>query len=212
MEPTMTFTNTESVYIFIGCAVIMLLFHILASVVLRLFDNEEWLEDNMSFYTIVGIISLMTSFFIAYNMKLTDEMRIAMAEQSLQQEKERLKENRKEAQLQARLSAIEAERLALRNNSSGITRSVQDLDKAKPRGKDTPSMPIDKQTELILSGLWLGASFFLQRLFSKVFKDKGYALLTVCAAGFLLAFFTANYFLLGGSVTGGIMGSVGDRG
>ena len=83
---------------------------------------------------------------------------------------------------------------------------------APPVQPRTPSAPIDDQTKLILSGLWLGACFFLQRVFEKLFKDKGYALLTVCAAGFLLAFFTANYFLLGGSVTGGVMGSVGDRG
>ena len=51
----------------------------------------------------------------------------------------------------------------------------------------------------------------LQKLFDKVFKDKSRALLAVCAIGFLLAFFTANYFLLGGSVTGGLIGSVGDR-
>ena len=83
---------------------------------------------------------------------------------------------------------------------------------ALSKGKGAPSAPIDEQTKLILSGLWLGACFFLQRVFEKFFQDKGYALLTVCAAGFLLAFFTANYFLLGGSVTGGLMGSVGDRG
>ena len=60
------------------------------------------------------------------------------------------------------------------------------------------------ETSLLGSNLLVG-------LFEKLFKDKGYALLTVCAVGFLLAFFTANYFLLGGSVTGGLMGS-GDRG
>ena len=78
--------------------------------------------------------------------------------------------------------------------------------------KSSPKVPLDEQKKLILSGLWLGACFFLQRIFEKLFKDKGYALLTVCAVGFILAFFTANYFLLGGSVTGGLMGSVGDRG
>lgn len=69
----------------------------------------------------------------------------------------------------------------------------------------------DDKSKLILSGLWLGVCFFLQRLFEKVFHDKGYALLAVCAAGFLIAFFSANYFLLGGSVTGGLIGATGSR-
>jgi hypothetical protein len=85
------------------------------------------------------------------------------------------------------------------------------LSVVSPARSQAPSAPVDDQTRLILSGLWLGACFFLQRVFEKLFKDKGYALLTVCAGGFLLAFFTANYFLLGGSVTGGLMGSVGER-
>ena len=87
---------------------------------------------------------------------------------------------------------------------------IQTQPQAQPQpGKQ--SDPIDEQTKLILSGIWLCFAFFLQRLFEKMFADKGYALLAVCAAGFLLAFFTANYFLLGGSVTGGIMGSVGNQ-
>ena len=52
----------------------------------------------------------------------------------------------------------------------------------------------------------------LQRVFEKLFKDRGYALFTICVAGFLLAFYTANYFLVGGSFIGGIMGSLGNRG
>ena len=90
--------------------------------------------------------------------------------------------------------------------------SEPQMTSAPPAQPRAPTTPIDEQTKLILSGLWLGACFFLQRVFEKLFKDKGYALLTVCAAGFLLAFFTANYFLVGGSVTGGLIGSVGDRG
>jgi hypothetical protein len=86
-----------------------------------------------------------------------------------------------------------------------------EMSNASPATPQAPGAPVDDQTRLVLSGLWLGACFFLQRVFEKLFKDKGYALLTVCAAGFLLAFFTANYFLLGGSVTGGLMGSVGER-
>ena len=69
----------------------------------------------------------------------------------------------------------------------------------------TPSDEDEKYT-FILSGLWLMVSFFMQRLFERIFDNRGYALLTVCAVGFLLAFLTANYFLLGGSVTGGLMG------
>jgi hypothetical protein len=86
-----------------------------------------------------------------------------------------------------------------------------EMSNASPAPRPSPGTSVDDQTRLVLSGLWLGACFFLQRIFEKLFKDKGYALLTVCAAGFLLAFFTANYFLLGGSVTGGLMGSVGER-
>lgn len=82
----------------------------------------------------------------------------------------------------------------------------------KTQGPNSPNPPMDKQTELILSGLWLGVCFFLQQVFEKTFKDKRLALLTVCALGFLIAFFTANYFLVGGSITGGLIGSVGDRG
>ncbi len=85
------------------------------------------------------------------------------------------------------------------------------MSSASPSKPQEPGAPVDDQRRLVLSGLWLGACFFLQRVFEKLFKDKGYALLTVCAAGFLLAFFTANYFLLGGSVTGGLMGAAGDR-
>ena len=114
--------------------------------------------------------------------------------------------------------------------SSELTKAREELARLKREGVDysklsepqmssaplaparAPQTPVDEQTKLILSALWLGACFFLQRVFEKLFSDKGYALLTVCAAGFLLAFFTANYFLLGGSVTGGLMGSVGDRG
>jgi hypothetical protein len=64
----------------------------------------------------------------------------------------------------------------------------------------------DEKYTFILSGLWLMVSFFMQRLFERIFDNRGYALLTVCAVGFLLAFLTSNYFLLGGSVTGGLMG------
>jgi len=103
----------------------------------------------------------------------------------------------------------------LRNSPESLSEleaARAELRALKANGPREQSAPIDDQTKLILSGLWLGACFFLQRVLEKLFKDKGYALLTVCAAGFLLAFFTANYFLLGGSVTGGLMGSVGDRG
>jgi hypothetical protein len=86
-----------------------------------------------------------------------------------------------------------------------------EMSTASPGTPQAPGTPLGDQTRLVLSGLWLGACFFLQKLFEKMFKGKGYALLTVCAIGFLLAFFTANYFLLGGSVTGGLMGLLGER-
>ena len=185
----------------------------------------------LTFLVIVIVVGLYAD--KAYEeLTLTSDERVARAEKQFQQEKAELEEAHrqeiKEAQNQVKLAEIESKRLALYNDSAKNEEHAQELEKAKAKlktiktqgvdysalskGKGAPSAPIDEQTKLILSGLWLGACFFLQRVFEKFFQDKGYALLTVCAAGFLLAFFTANYFLLGGSVTGGLMGSVGDRG
>ena len=95
--------------------------------------------------------------------------------------------------LNLRLS-LQAPRLALHSGSSKNEEHTQELEKAKAKlktikaqgvdysalskGKEAPSAPIDDQTKLILSGLWLGACFFLQRVFEKFFQDKGNALLT----------------------------------
>jgi hypothetical protein len=181
------------------------------------------------------------AFLIFSDIDRTPEERIAIAEQEFQAEKLAIEEAHKkeiiEAQTQVKLAEIEAKKMKLYKDSSKskahsdkLAQLRSDLSSMKARGADysklsrptmsvgatpppqSPSEPEDEQTKLILSGLWLGACFFLQRLFEKIFEDKGHALLGVCALGFLIAFFTANYFLLGGSVTGGIMGSVGDRG
>ena len=75
-----------------------------------------------------------------------------------------------------------------------------------------PQQPsVDEKIRFILSAFWLGVSFFLQRLLEKFFQDKGYALLIVCATGFLVAFLTTSYFLVGSSFTGGLFGSMRDR-
>lgn len=205
-----------------------------------LFKEEDPRErrETLSFITIFifSIFVGCVSAYVYHELTLSPDERIARAEQQFQLEKEELEEAHrqeiKEAQTQVKLAEIEAKRLALYNDSA----STRELEKAKaelarlraegadysklsqpkmssasPSKPQEPGAPVDEQRRLVLSGLWLGACFFLQRVFEKLFKDKGYALLTVCAAGFLLAFFTANYFLLGGSVTGGLMGAAGDR-
>lgn len=161
--------------------------------------------------------------------------RIEIAKVQAERAKQRKQEIPKEvveqiAQANKQLERLQKTPSVTEGTSSELTKAREELARLKREGVDysklsepqmssaplaparAPQTPVDDQTKLILSALWLGACFFLQRIFEKVFKDKGYALLTVCAAGFLLAFFTANYFLLGGSVTGGLMGSVGDRG
>ena len=202
--------------------------------------DDSWAEFKRLHIALLTVLlgGLAVTLLVIASIHLYEEAtppsdkRIARAERQFQQEKAELEEAHhqeiKEAQIQIKLAEIEAKRLALYNDSAKNGEHAQELEKAKAKlktiksqgvdysslskGKEVPSEPVDEQTKLILSGLWLGACFFLQRVFEKVFKDKGYALLTVCAAGFLLAFFTANYFLVAASGTGGIMGSVGDRG
>jgi len=178
---------------------------------------------------LVGLVGV-TAKYSYDELTLSPDERVARAEQQFQLEKEELEEAHrqeiKEAQAQVKLAEIEAKRLALYNDSTKNEEQTQEIERAKAKLKTIKAQgvnysklsqpresggPVDNQRRLVLSGLWLGACFFLQRVFEKLFKDKGYALLTVCAAGFLLAFFTANYFLLGGSVTGGLMGAAGDR-
>ena len=161
---------------------------------------------------VVSLIVTVAGFYAYKELSLSSDERIARAEKQFQQEKAELEEAHrqeiKEAQNQVKLAEIESKRLALYNDSAKNGEHTQELEKAKAKlktikaqgvdysalskGKEAPSAPIDDQTKLILSGLWLGACFFLQRMFEKLFKDKGYAILTVCALGFLLAFFTAN--------------------
>ena len=168
-----------------------------------------------------------------YFLYKTPEYLIKYEEALFKKEKQEIEDAHQQeilkAQQQLKLAEIRSKRSSLRNNESSSQRHSAEITQLKnkiqaitAKGADysklsqatisnSKSEPVDEQNKLILSAIWLGACFFLQRLFEKLFKDKGYALLTVCATGFLLAFFTANYFLLGGSVTGGIMGSVGDR-
>jgi len=179
-------------------------------------------------YITLFIFTTYIVFMVSSN-RLTPEQKVERAERGYQAEKKAIEEAHeyklREARAQVKLAEIEAKRRALYNegeHDNQLAKAQAELSSLQAKGADysklsqatissSKSEPVDEQTKLILSALWLGACFFLQRIFEKLFKDKGYALLTVCAAGFLLAFFTANYFLLGGSVTGGIMGSVGDR-
>ena len=178
--------------------------------------------------TLAAIISLVACFTYS-EITMSPEQKVARAEKIYQTNKIAIEKDHeyklREAKSQVKLAEIEAKQRALYGeleHDKQLAKAQDDLRSLQAKGADysklsqatissSKSEPADEQTKLVLSALWLGACFFLQRLFEKLFKDKGYALLTVCAAGFLLAFFTANYFLLGGSVTGGIMGSVGDR-
>jgi hypothetical protein len=88
------------------------------------------------------------------------------------------------------------------------TAAIQMPDQSIENGSEGSQGDSEKEKfEFLLNGLWIGAAFFLQRLLEKLLENRGYAMLMVCAIGFLLAFFTANYFLLGSSVLGGSMGS-----
>ena len=186
----------------------------------------------MAFFLVLEIYSICflafwTARYIHGELTITPEEKVARAESIYQAKKKAIEDaydyKLREAKAQVKLAEIEAKQRALYNENSAtnikhdeqLAKAQAELSSLQAKGADysklSQTKPVDEQTKLILSALWLGACFFLQRLFERLFHDKGYALLTVCAAGFLLAFFTANYFLLGGSVTGGIMGSVGDR-
>lgn len=174
---------------------------------------------------LVVIFSLYTAVVVLYNQGDT-ELQLAMEHARLEDSKARRAQELKDAQTRIKIAKVRAENMKLTTqgapDSTELIQAKAELARlqaghraqvssAPPSTSREPGAPIDDQRRLVLSGLWLGACFFLQRVFEKLFKDKGYALLTVCAAGFLLAFFTANYFLLGGSVTGGLMGAAGDR-
>lgn len=194
---------------------------------------EDFDDYESSMFTGFAIIPIVIMFTYS-ELTISPEQKVARAEKIYQAKKEAIDKDHeyklREAKAQVKLAEIEAKQRALYSGKSEtniehdkqLAKAQADLRSLQAKGADysklspatissSKSEPVDEQNRLILSALWLGACFFLQRLFEKLFKDKGYALLTVCAAGFLLAFFTANYFLLGGSVTGGIMGSVGDR-
>ena len=185
-------------------------------------------------YIATCFLAFWTARYIHGELTITPEEKVARAESIYQAKKKAIEDaydyKLREAKAQVKLAEIEAKQRALYNENSAtnikhdeqLAKAQAELSSLQAKGADysklsqatissSKSEPVNEQTKLILSALWLGACFFLQRLFERLFHDKGYALLTVCAAGFLLAFFTANYFLLGGSVTGGIMGSVGDR-
>ena len=163
------------------------------------------------FGSFVLISLILSKGFCGDKAESTIEPQTEMAEKSNQEAKKAHEQMVKLAELNAKLLDLSNEQSQKLEEARSKLKALQES-----RGNiSSPSAPVndpnDDQTELILSALWLGFSFFLQRLFEKIFHDKGYALLTVCAAGFLLAFFTANYFLFGGSVTGGFMGYVGER-
>ena len=127
-----------------------------------------------------------------------------------------------QAKADAKIARLKAEERRLRDASPPVAVIVAESKarraqtrlaraKNKPATLHTsPALHLE-QIKIIISGLWLAVCFFLQRLLEKAFRDKGYALLTVCTLGFFIAFLTANYILLGSSVTGGIIGSVGHR-
>lgn len=156
-------------------------------------------------------------FFCEFN--LSDQEKITRAERFLKLEKASLKLERKKqiqaAKTKVKLAKIEARRQALYkslkvNENANKVKTKQKIVKPKriTRSKSKDFLLDNEKKHLIISALWLGACFFLQRLFEKLFHDKGYALLSVCAVGFLIAFFTANYFLLPGSISGGLIGAV----
>lgn len=128
---------------------------------------------------------------------------------SKQQEIERLKlqaENLKLKQAISQELALRTQRETARKVKPAAAMQVPNQS-AESGSEDGQGESEKEKFEFLLNGLWIGAAFFLQRLLEKLFENRGYAMLTVCAIGFLLAFFTANYFLLGGSVVGGSMGS-----
>lgn len=195
--------------------------------------NSKFRKIELILFILVTIASPV-AYFTYSELTMSPEQKIARAEKIYQKNKIAIEKDHeyklREARSQVKLAEIEAKQRALYSGNSAtnikhdkqLAKAQAELSSLQAKGADysklsqatissSKSEPVDEQTKLVLSALWLGACFFLQRLFEKLFEDKGYALLTVCAAGFLLAFFTANYFLLGGSVTGGIMGSVGDR-
>lgn len=194
------------------------------------FEVKDAFSKTIVFPVLLTLLTIGGE-YVYFASSMTYDDQIFCSEVQFKKEKRALEEARakdiKEAETQVKLAEIEAKRLMLtfRSTESSIKHqhklklARESLAKLKAKGVDYSSMskhseqekqtPVDERFKLILSALWLGACFFLQRIFEKLFHDKGYALLAVCAAGFLVAFFSANYFLLGGSITGGLMGSAG---
>lgn len=93
------------------------------------------------------------------------------------------------------------------NNLLARKKEAQDKLVAIQTAPLTPkNKPQDSKTEFLLSVLGLAVAFFTQRILEKAFDNKGYAILAVCLLGALVAFFTANYFIFGSIIGGGVMG------
>lgn len=224
--------------IFMHVSIVLVIWFVLYLVLMFWKDKELELWKCFLGYSVFLYLILPVG-VTAYVMTMApqsayDKYNLDKATKALEEEKIAIEEKHKreilKAQHQVKLAEIKARRLKLHQDSAKrhasskeLAKARADLQKLQKQGADysemsvgstpqSPSEPENEQTKLILSALWLGACFFLQRIFEKYFEDKGYALLAVCALGFLIAFFSANYFLLGGSVTGGLMGSAGDRG
>ena len=185
------------------------------------FYSYTWDKD---FRIVIMYATLLSPAFLTLNYSI-DAQEQYVYEQALapyQQEarKAAKEEKLRETQAQLKLAELRAAKTEDGSSQAEIAQLQEKIQRIKTHGTEEPQLtssqgssePIGQRTKLILSALWLGAAFFLQRIFEKFAKDKGYALLGVCAIGFLIAFLTANYFLLGGSVTGGIIGSMGERG
>jgi tetratricopeptide (TPR) repeat protein len=182
-------------------------------VALRIVDQQRVVSPKTTpqSATVPTIITQPPSLEIASAQALQKaKQQAAEAElRSKQQEIERLKlqaENLKLKQAVDQELVLKAQRETERQAKP--TAAIQVPDQSIESGSEGSQGDSEKeQFEFLLNGLWIAAAFFLQRLLEKLLENRGYAMLTVCAIGFLLAFFTANYFLLGGSVLGGSMGS-----
>ena len=169
-------------------------------------------SDKFIFFLTAPLAAVVLLYFVS-NLTANPNDQLACAEKRYLAKKEIVETRAKVAEIEAMTAALDPDP----SNNKKIQKELKESRQALAKLHTTPSSqemledqePIDDRSTFILSALWLGVCFFLQRIFEKMFHDKGYALLAVCAAGFLLAFFSANYFLLGGSVTGGLMGSAG---
>lgn len=151
----------------------------------------------------------------------SSKKRLELAKKRLEYTKKRLKTKRGEQQELAKIEA-ETRRLEAQLKSSSpkevdrevkeATREIRALTPKQTRSvsASNPSSRAQGNTQsrdqFVLSVLGLIVAFFFERIFEKLFKNRGYALLTVCLCGALVAFFTANYFLMGSIMGGGFIG------